>query len=187
MTLYLIVLLAFLAHRDFMAAVFAKAKEGYGRSAQRRSPFIPVVALYAALPALLALPAGRMTDRLGFKIPMLFGTTGLFIALMLPFLWPSMTTLYFTACLLGLSFTVLQLATQTLAGAISGPAERARNFSLLSLGFASANFIVPTGGVDQDHTDTRGRASASCRLARPSGWRRSARAGFRMCTRDRTR
>ena len=34
----------------------------------------------------------------------------------------------------------LQLATQTLAGAIAGSADRARNFSRLSLGFASANF-----------------------------------------------
>jgi MFS family permease len=151
MTLYLIVLLAFLAHVGFAGSRLAVPLFAVDQGA---TPFVvgTVVALYAALPALLALPAGRMTDRLGFKIPMLFGTTGLFIALMLPFLWPSMTTLYFTACLLGLSFTVLQLATQTLAGAISGPAERARNFSLLSLGFASANFTGPLlGGVLIDH------------------------------------
>ena len=54
-----------------------------------------------------------------------------------------MMTLYFTAALIGLSFTILQLATQTLAGAISKPSDRARNFSMLSIGYATANFIGP--------------------------------------------
>jgi MFS family permease len=36
-----------------------------------------------------------------------------------------------------------QLATQTLAGAIAKPSERARNFSWVSLGFAYANFTGP--------------------------------------------
>jgi MFS family permease len=54
-----------------------------------------------------------------------------------------MVTIYFTSSLIGLAFMALQLATQTLAGAIAGPAERARNFSLLSLGFALANLSGP--------------------------------------------
>jgi predicted MFS family arabinose efflux permease len=54
-----------------------------------------------------------------------------------------MLTLYFTASLIGLAFMALQLATQTLAGAIAKPEDRARNFSLLSLGFALANFTGP--------------------------------------------
>jgi MFS family permease len=63
--------------------------------------------------------------------------------LLLPAIWPSLTVLYFTASLLGISFMAFQIATQTLAGAIAKPSERARNFSLVSLGFASANFISP--------------------------------------------
>jgi MFS family permease len=102
-----------------------------------------VVALYAAFPTVLSLPAGRMTDRLGFRMPMVFGPGGVFVALVLPFLWPSMAVLYVTASLLGVAFMALQIATQTLAGAIAGPAERARNFSYLSLGFALANFTGP--------------------------------------------
>jgi MFS family permease len=84
-----------------------------------------------------------MTDRLGFKMPILFGTCGVFVALILPFFWPSMATLYVTATLIGLAFMALQLGTQTLAGAIAGVSDRARNFSLLSLGFALANFGGP--------------------------------------------
>jgi MFS family permease len=164
MTLYIIVLLTFLTHIGFAGSRVAVALFAVDRGA---APFIvgTVVALYAALPMVLALPAGRLTDRLGFKIPLLFGTSGVFVALMLPFLWPSLVTLYFTAALLGISFMAFQLATQTLAGAIAEPAERARNFSLISLGFASANFTGPLlAGFMIDHT---GHARTFLVLAMP--------------------
>ena len=142
MTIYIIVLLAFLTHIGFAGSRLAVPLFAVDQGA---TPFVvgSIVALYALFPAVLALPAGRMTDRFGFKIPMLFGTGGVFMALILPFLWPSMATLYFTASLLGIAFMALQIATQTLAGAIAGPSERARNFSHLSLGFALANLTGP--------------------------------------------
>ena len=76
-----------------------------------------------------------------------------------------MATLYFTAALIGLAFMALQLATQTLAGAIAKPEDRARNFSLLSLGFALANFSGPllTGFL----IDQVGYAWTFCALALP--------------------
>lgn len=151
MTLYIIVLLTFLTHIGYAGSRVAVSLFAVDQGA---TPFVvgTVVALYAALPAVLALPAGRMTDRLGVKIPLLFGTSGVFMALMLPFLWPALATLYFTAPLLGISFMAFQLATQTLAGAIAVPSERARNFSLISLGFAAANFTGPLlAGVMIDH------------------------------------
>ena len=142
MTIYIVVLLSFLAHLGFAASrlvvpLFAVDQGG--------SPFMvgTVVALYAALPAVLALPAGRLLDRLGFKTPLIFGTGGVLVALLLPFFWPAIGTLYVTVCLLGVSFMFFQLASQTLAGAIAAPSERARNFSWISLGFASANFTGP--------------------------------------------
>jgi len=141
-TIYIIVALAFLTHVGFAGSRLAVPLYAVDQGA---SPFIvgTVVALYAALPAMLAVPAGRMIDRLGYKTPPLFGTSAVFTALMLPFLWQSMPVLYFTACLLGVGFMALQLATQTLAGAIAAPDERARNFSWLSIGFASANLTGP--------------------------------------------
>jgi MFS family permease len=142
MTIYIIVLLAFLTHVGFAGSRLAVPLFAVDQGA---TPFVvgTVVALYAMFPAVLALPAGRMTDRLGFKMPMLFGTGGVFAALVLPFLWPSMATLYFTASLLGIAFMALQIAIQTLAGAIADPSGRARNFSHLSLGFALANLSGP--------------------------------------------
>jgi MFS family permease len=124
-----------------------------------------IVALYAALPALLALPMGRLADRIGYKIPLLCGASGIFIALLLPWLFPKMTTLYFAASLLGVSFMTFQLSIQTVVGGIAGPEGRARNFSLLSLGFASANFSGPLiAGV---LIDTIGHARTFAALAIP--------------------
>ncbi len=142
MTIYVVALLAFLTHFGFAGSRLAIPLFAVD---QQATPFVvgSVVALYAVFPVVLALPAGRMTDRLGFKIPLIFGAGGVFLALILPFMWPSMVTLYFSAALLGISFMACQLATQTLAGAIAGPSERARNFSVLSLGFALAQLTGP--------------------------------------------
>jgi len=142
MTIYIVVLLAFLSHVGFAGSRLAVPLFAIDQGA---TPFVvgSVVALYALFPAVLALPAGRMTDRLGFKMPLVFGTGGVFVALILPFVWPAMATMYITASLIGLAFMALQLGTQTLAGAIAKPEDRARNFSLISLGFAVANFSGP--------------------------------------------
>ena len=142
MALSIVILLTFLTHLGFAGSRVLVALFAVDQGA---TPFVvgTVVSLYALIPIVLALPAGRMTDRLGFKIPLVFGTSGVCVALLLPAIWPSLTVLYFTASLLGVSFMAFQIATQTLAGAIAKPSERARNFSLVSLGFASANFISP--------------------------------------------
>jgi MFS family permease len=151
LTLYLIIFLAFLTHLGFAGSRLAVPLLAVDQGA---TPFVvgTVMSLYAALPAVLALPAGRLLDRLGFQLPLVFGSVGLVTALLLPFLWPSVTTLYFASTLLGLCFMIFQLATQTLTGAIAAPAERARNFAHLSLGYAVANFSGPLiAGVLIDH------------------------------------
>ena len=142
MTIYIIVTVAFLSHVGFAGSRLAVPLYAVDQGA---SPFLvgTIVALYALFPALLALPAGRITDRLGFKVPMIFGTGGVFLSLIAVFAWPAMGTLYFTASLIGLAFMALQLGTQTLTGAIARREDRARNFSHLSLGFAAANFTGP--------------------------------------------
>jgi MFS family permease len=142
MAIYYLVALAFFVHVGFASSRLAVPLFAVEHGA---SPFVvgTIMALYAAFPAFLAIPAGRYADRLGFRIPLLVGTAGVAIALLLPFVWPALPTLYVTATLIGIAFMALQLATQTLAGAIAKPQDRARNFSLLSVGFALANFSGP--------------------------------------------
>lgn len=142
MTIYIIVLLAFLVHLGFAGCRLAVPLLAVHEGA---TPFLvgTIVAFYAALPALLAVPAGRVSDRLGYRAPLVMGTAGVMVAVLVTALAPTLASLYVTAMLSGLGFMALQLATQTLAGAIAGPAERARNFSWLSIGFATANLCGP--------------------------------------------
>jgi MFS family permease len=96
MALCFVVLLAFLTHLGFAGSRLPVTLFAVEQGA---TPFVvgTIVALYAAFPALLALPAGRMADRLGFKMPLLFGTSGVLAALLLPAVWPSMAMLYLSA------------------------------------------------------------------------------------------
>ena len=147
MTLYLLITMAVFTHIGFAGSRLAVPLFAVDQGA---GPFVvgTIVALYAALPTVLALPMGRMADRIGYKLPLLCGASGIFVALLLPWLFPSITTLYVVASLLGISFMTFQLSIQTLVGATAGPEARARNFSLLSLGYATANFCGPLiGGV----------------------------------------
>ncbi len=151
MTLYLLILLAFLTHIGFAGSRLAVPLFAVDQGA---GPFVvgTIVSLYAALPSVLALPMGRLADRIGYKVPLLCGASGIFAALVLAWLLPSVKTLYVVATLLGISFMTFQLSIQTLVGASARPESRARNFSLLSLGYASANFSGPLlAGVLIDH------------------------------------
>lgn len=164
MTLYLLILTAFLTHLGFAGSRLVVPLFAVDQGA---GPFGvgTIVALYAALPAVLALPMGRLADRIGYKIPLLCGAGGIFVSLLAPWLFPQLGTLYFAASVLGVSFMTFQLSVQTLVGAIAGPEGRARNFSLLSLGFASANFSGPlVAGILIDHI---GHARTFAALAVP--------------------
>jgi MFS family permease len=165
MALYIVVFLSFLTHVGFAGSRVVVALFAVDQGA---TPFVvgTVVALYAALPIVLALPAGRMTDRLGYKIPILLGTCGICAALLTAWIWPALTTLYFTASLLGISFMAFQIATQTLVGAISTAERRAHNFNLISLGFATANFTGPLlAGILIDQIGHTRTSCASVRCA----------------------
>jgi MFS family permease len=140
--IHLLVALTILSHLGFAGSRLAVPLLAVDEGA---SAFLvgSIVALYALFPTVLALPAGRMADRMGFRIPLIFGTASILVALLVPFAWPALPALYVSACVLGLGFMAFQLATQTLAGAIAAPGERTRNFSLVSLAYALGNFGGP--------------------------------------------
>jgi MFS family permease len=63
-----------------------------------------------------------------------------------------MPALFVSATLLGIGFMAFQLAAQNTTGEIGGPAARARNFSLLALGYSVSGFIGPlAAGFSIDH------------------------------------
>lgn len=115
-----------------------------------------LMSLLALFPTLLAVPLGRMSDRIGARKPALIGSAGVAFGLLLPALLPGLSTLFVAVLLLGTSFTFYQVAISNLVGALGDPKDRTRNYSILSLGFASASFLGPLiAGFGIDHLGHR--------------------------------
>jgi MFS family permease len=102
-----------------------------------------LMALYALCPMLFAIAIGRLADRVGPRLPMLLGSSGLAIALLLTVAWPGLATLYVASFLLGTSFHFFFVTVTGVAGGIGGAEHRSRNYALVSLGFSGAGFIGP--------------------------------------------
>ena len=111
-----------------------------------------LMALYALLPMIFAVAAGRFSDRVGVRRPMLAGTAAIAVGAALPIAFPGLPILFASAAILGTGFMVFQVATQNVTGELGSPAERARNFSLLALGYSTSGFIGPlVAGLSIDH------------------------------------
>ncbi len=118
------------------------------------SPFTvgALLSLYAFLPMLLSVAAGRLVDRIGARRPMVVGSIMIGVAAVLPVAFSGLSALFASATLLGAGFMAFQLAAQNTTGGLGGPATRAQNFSLLALGYAVSGFIGPLlAGVTIDH------------------------------------
>lgn len=102
-----------------------------------------LMALYALLPMLLAVPAGRFADRVGVRAPMRIGCLGLAAGAVLPLMLPTFPALFVSAALVGVSFMAFQIATQQATGTLGQPSDRPRNFSMLAMGYSISGFIGP--------------------------------------------
>jgi MFS family permease len=121
---------------------------------QDASPFVvgALMGLYSFLPMWFAVGAGRLSDRIGVRRPMLVGSCGLALGAALPWLFPGLPALFATTALIGVSFMLFQVATQNATGAFGIPSDRAKNFSLLALGYSVSSFIGPlVAGFAIDH------------------------------------
>jgi MFS family permease len=122
-----------------------------------------LMALFALLPMLLSVSAGRLVDRVGPRRPLLYSFLALTLGTALPFAAPYLVTLYFSCTVVGTAFMVIHIAMNSVFGAHGTPEERAVNFSWLALGFSISNTIGPlvAGGA----IDLFGHAPAMLLLA----------------------
>ena len=111
-----------------------------------------MIAAYSIFPALLALHVGRLTDRLGVRLPMLIGSLGVALGLFLPWAFESMAALYASAALIGAAHMMANVSAQNLVGSFGTVDDRTRNFSNYALVMAIGSFIGPlAGGVSIDY------------------------------------
>jgi MFS family permease len=111
-----------------------------------------MIAMYSLLPALLALQVGKLADRLGSRIPMLIGSAGVTLGLLLPWAFQSMTALYGSAALIGVAHMMFNVSAQNAVGAVGGDDDRTRNFSNYALIMAVGSFLGPlAGGISIDY------------------------------------
>ena len=105
-----------------------------------------LLSLYALLPMLLAVSAGRLIDRVGVFRPMAWAGLMLVAGIALPCAWPSLAALFIAATMIGTSFMVYHVALNQTVGAMGAAADRAVNFSWLALGFSVGGFFGPLLG-----------------------------------------
>ena len=102
-----------------------------------------LMAVYALLPAILSVSAGRWIDRIGINKPMLVGSVGVGVGVVTPFIIPGLIALYVTAVLTGVSFMLINVSAYHAVGEMSSPDDRPVNFSYVALGFSTSSFIAP--------------------------------------------
>jgi MFS family permease len=111
-----------------------------------------LVALYAFLPMLFAVAAGRISDRIGVRKPMLAGSLALVAGALIPVGIPGLVALFASAALVGVAFMTFQVAAQNATGELGDATARVHNFSQLAVGYSVSGLLGPLiAGFGIDH------------------------------------
>ena len=111
-----------------------------------------LIALFAFVPMFLAVPMGRVIDRIGVRRPLMAGCALASVGVTLAATVPGLGVLYVAVVLIGTGFMAIFIGTQHAVGTLSTADERAANFSRLSLGFSVSAFTGPLiAGFAIDH------------------------------------
>jgi MFS family permease len=143
MTVYLVVLLSVLnsiGQRGSKVAISLYALElGAGAAAVG-----VMAALFAIFPLLLAVHAGRISDRFGVRLPIVCGALTMAAALGFAYTVSEIHWLFFCPAFVGLGHIFFHVSIHNLVGSLGADGERTRNFSTFALGSAIAAFIGPS-------------------------------------------
>ena len=155
MTLPRLILLVVLTHTAFGATRVTTSL--YALSQQASAFTVGVLmSLFALLPMVLAVSAGRWIDRIGPRRPLTLGLSLLAAGAALPAVFPAkvadVAPLLVSSVLAGTGFMYTQMTVQQLVGHLADPARRAAAFSWLAMGFSISGLIGPVmSGYLIDH------------------------------------
>ena len=114
-----------------------------------------LIAVFALLPMLFSIKAGRLIDDIGPWKPMRASIISVMVGTCLPVVWQSLIGLIIAATFVGVGHMTLQIAVQRQMGLSTGE-ERLRNFSWLSLSMATSGLVGPLlAGVSIDYLGYR--------------------------------
>ena len=143
MTVYLVVLLSILnsiGQRGSKVAISLYALElGAGAAAVG-----VLAALFATFPLLLAVQAGKISDRFGVRIPIICGALTMAAGLAVAYTVSDIHWLFVCPALIGLGHIFFHVSIHNLVGSLGAVAERTRNFATFALGSSLAAFVGPS-------------------------------------------
>ena len=102
-----------------------------------------LISMYAVFPVVLAVYAGRLSDRSGVRPLMVLGSLGMAAGLLLPVFLPSMATLFVSSALIGMATLFFHVSVHNLVGSLGEAHERTGNFATFSLGASISGFAGP--------------------------------------------
>jgi predicted MFS family arabinose efflux permease len=146
MTLARIIAIAVLVHMAFVSARMTGSLYALANKASTFTVGV-MMALFALVPMLIAVRAGRWLDAIGPWRPTLTGVLLMLGGMLLPAAFPYATAdvapLLVAAALVGTGFTLAMLSVQQVVGERADPNHRAAAFSWLALGVSVSGFIGP--------------------------------------------
>jgi MFS family permease len=103
-----------------------------------------LAAMFAAFPLVLAVYAGKFSDRFGVRRPILGGAITMAVGTILPLALPRLAGLVLCSALIGLGHIFFHVSIHNLIGAYGEGEARTRNFATFSLGASISAFIGPS-------------------------------------------
>jgi len=140
--LFYFVLLTVLSHVGFVGARITVSLAAINQGASPLAIGV-LMALYAVIPMLLAVQAGRLVDRVGAFRPIAVAGTILVAGMLLPFALPELPMLFVSATIVGTAFMMQHIALNHVIGNLGNPAERPVHFSWYALGYSVGGFLGP--------------------------------------------
>ncbi|MBP7454074.1 MAG: MFS transporter [Ottowia sp.] len=122
-----------------LAAPLLALQQGYSPAAVG-----VLLALYALSPVFLALPAGRLADRVGLRLPIRLSVAAAVLGAGLAAAWPVFWVLCLSAMVTGASAGTTQIAMQRHVGRAARNTDQLRTlFSWIAVAPPAANFLGP--------------------------------------------
>jgi len=103
-----------------------------------------LAALFAAFPLVLAVYAGKVSDRIGVMKPIVGGSLMLSLGILVPIVGGGLAGLMVCSALVGLGHIFFHVSIHNLIGAYGGGEARTRNFATFALGASLSAFFGPS-------------------------------------------